>query len=150
MPSLNASAQPSPPEPIDLAQVRELLASRHGIIVNADDPIMAAVALNDLVLNQHFARIDAALERHADRLAETDRLRQEQQKTLAKKILGDALQSARSSLRQETAEAIATLQKAIREPIAQERESRWKFLAFFLGLVALIGWAGLLLMFFKG
>ena len=38
MPSSNASAQPSPPEPIYLARLREELASRYGIIVNADDP----------------------------------------------------------------------------------------------------------------
>jgi hypothetical protein len=147
---LNASAPPSPPEPIDLARLREELAGRYGILVNAEDPILAAVALNDLVLNQHFARIDAALVQHSVRLAEIDQLRQQQQQSLAKRVLGEALQSARGSLRQETAEAIATLHKAIREPIAQEKESRWRFLACFLGLVALIGWVGLLLVFFKG
>ena len=133
----------------DPAGILATLFSSAGILLNLVGQILAAVALNDIVLNQHFARIDAALVQHSVRLAEIDRLRQQQQQGLAKQVLGKALQSARASLRQETAEAIATLQKAIREPIAQERASRWRFLAGFLGLVALIGWAALLLVVFK-
>lgn len=149
MPFMNASPPPSPPSPIDLEHIRERLAARYGILVSADDPIMAAVALNDIVLESHFARIDAALQRHAKTLAEVDEQRQTKQRELAKHIVGDALRHARNALNREAAHHVTTLRQTTGSSRALPCHGRWKLIAAMLGFSTLVGWGALILVVFQ-
>ena len=141
--STNASPTPSLPD-LDLERIRELLASRHGIVVSADDPILAAVALNDIVLDNHAQRVERMLQQHARRLAEADDTRLAKHRDLAKTVLGDALRQAKSELNGHAA-TITQNSVARSSPAPFYAPQPWKTVALLSLIAALVGWSAFLL-----
>ena len=141
--STNASPTLSQPD-LDLERIRELLASRHGIVVSADDPILAAVALNDIVLDNHAQRVERLLRQHARRLAESDDTRLGKHRDLAKTVLGDALRQAKSELN-DHATAISQSRSAGPPSPRNFAPQPWKTITLLSVIAALVGWSAFLL-----
>lgn len=127
---------------MELEPIRELLAARYGIVVRADDPILAAVALNDIVLDRHAARVDDLLQQHARQLAEVDAQRLAKHRDLAKLILGEALRQAKTELAA-TARHQGTA-SGTRRTTAPPGARVWQITSLILGIAAFVGWTALL------
>ena len=141
--STNASTAPSRPD-LELERIRELLASRFGIVVSADDPILAAVALNDIVLDSHAQRVDRLLKDHTRQLAQADDLRLAKHRELAKAVLGDALRQAKDELSVHAAN-LTSHRGAGSAPPPPHAPHPWQTIAILSAIAALVGWTAFLL-----
>lgn len=141
--STNASPTPSPPD-LELERIRELLASRFGIVVSADDPILAAVALNDIVLDHHAQRVDGLLQTHVRRLAQADDERLAKHRDLAKTVLGDALRQAKQDL-EDHAQNIANRGGSSTPTAPPYSLQLWQTTALLSTIAALVGWSAYLI-----
>ena len=141
--STNASPTPSPPD-LELERIRELLASRFGIVISADDPILAAVALNDIVLDHHAQRVDRLLQEHARRLAQADDARLMKHRDLAKTVLGDALRQAKQDL-QDHAMKLANSGGSSNPEGADPTLPLWQTATLLSAIAALVGWTAYLI-----
>jgi hypothetical protein len=139
---MNASPPPSRPD-LALERVREQLAARFGIVVSADDPILATVALNDIVLDHHAERVEHLLRQHARRIDEADAARLARQRDLAKTVIGDALREAKTALHQH---ANTLAQHRGPGPSSQHPsdDALWRTVAVLATIAAVIGWSGFL------
>ena len=141
--STNASPTPSPPD-LELERIRELLASRFGIVVSADDPILAAVALNEIVLDNHAQRVDRLLQEHTRRLAQADDARLAKHRDLAKTVLGDALRQAKQDLQDHAVKL--TSRGGSGTPAAPAPTlPLWQTAALLSTIAALVGWGAYLI-----
>ena len=141
--STNASPTPSPPD-LELERIRELLASRFGIVVSADDPILAAVALNEIVLDHHAQRVDRLLQEHTRRLAQADDARLAKHRDLAKTVLGDALRQAKQDLQDHAVKL--TSRGGSGTPAAPAPTlPLWQTAALLSTIAALVGWSAYLI-----
>ena len=141
--STNASPTPSPPD-LELERIRELLASRFGIVVSADDPILAAVALNEIVLDHHAQRVDRLLQEHTRRLAQADDARLAKHRDLAKTVLGDALRQAKQDLQDHAVKL--TSRGGSGTPAAPTPTlPLWQTAALLSTIAALVGWSAYLI-----
>ena len=141
--STNASPTPSPPD-LELERIRELLASRFGIIVSADDPILAAVALNDIVMDHHAQRVDRMLQEHTRRLAQADDVRLAKHRDLAKTVLGDALRQAKQDLQDHTVK-LANPGGSGAPTAPTSTLPLWQTAALLSTIAALVGWTAYLI-----
>ena len=141
--STNASPTPSPPD-LELERIRELLASRFGIVVSADDPILAAVALNEIVLDHHAQRVDRLLQEHTRRLAQADDTRLAKHRDLAKSLLGDALRQAKQDL-QDHAMKLANSGGAGVRRAPTPTLPLWQTATLLSAIAALVGWTAYLI-----
>ena len=112
---------------------------RFGIVVTADDPIFAAVALNDIVLDHQAQRVDRLLQEHARRLAQADDVRLAKHRDLAKTVLGDALRQAKQDLH-DHAIALANSGASSTPPAPTPELQRWQTTALLSTIAALVGW----------
>lgn len=85
--------------------IREV-AARYGIVITVDDPIIAAVALNDVILDQHTARLEAAHKVLTDHIAEISDSQIQRSRQIAQTIVGEALKVATRDI-EEQAKAAA-------------------------------------------
>ncbi len=88
------------------------VAKRWGIIITDDDPIVAVVALNDVILEQHTDRLEKAnkaLESHLERVITTQ---VDQSRQIAKIVVGEALLHASREINAEADKAIQAIAKA--------------------------------------
>ena len=145
--STNASPTPSPPD-LDLERIRELLASRFGIVISADDPILAAVALNDIVLDHHAQRVDRLLQEHARRLAQADDARLVKHRDLAKTVLGDALRRAKQDLQEHAVKLANSDGSGVRRTPTPSLPL-WQTATLLSAIAALVGWAAYLITAFR-
>ena len=141
--STNASPTPSPPD-LELERIRELLASRFGIVVSADDPILAAVALNEIVLDHHAQRVDRLLQEHTRRLAQADDTRLAKHRDLAKSVLGDALRQAKQDL-QDHAMKLANSGGSSNPRAPTPTLPLWQTATLLSAIAALVGWTAYLI-----
>ena len=126
------------------------VAARWGLVISKDDPIIGAVAINDVVLDLHMGRLSAALEDQTTRL---DSLNQQQinaSKQIAKKIIGEALALATTEIRQQAKQVqqqtdqavgdqIKALGAALDDRAALKRQLMWAWSAVgFLGLLLVV------------
>ena len=141
--STNASPTPSPPD-LELERIRELLASRFGIVVSADDPILAAVALNHIVLDHHAQRMNRLLQEHTRQLAQADDARLAKHRDLAKTVLGDALRQAKQDLQDHAVKL--TSRGGSGTPAAPAPTlPLWQTAALLSTIAALVGWSAYLI-----
>ena len=141
--STNASPTPSPPD-LELERIRELLASRFGIVVSADDPILAAVALNHIVLDHHAQRMNRLLQEHTRQLAQADDARLAKHRDLAKSVLGDALRQAKQDL-QDHAVKLANPGGSGDASAPTPTLPLWQTAALLSTIAALVGWTAYLI-----
>ena len=81
------------------------VAKRWGIILKEDDPIIAVIALNDLVLEQHTLRLEAAYKALENHLEKVNKTYVDQSRAIAKIVVGDALVHATMEIRREADQA---------------------------------------------
>ena len=141
--STNASPTPSPPD-LELERIRELLASRFGIVVSADDPILAAVALNEIVLDHHAQRVDRLLQEHTRRLAQADDARLAKHRDLAKSVLGDALRQAKQDLQDHAMKLANSGDTGVRRAPTPTLPL-WQTATLLSAIAALVGWTAYLI-----
>ncbi len=79
------------------------VAQKHGIVISADDPIISVVALNDVILDQHTARSDAALIEFEKRLLAIKKESAVQSREIASTVIGTALALAKKEIHTEAA-----------------------------------------------
>ena len=135
---------------LDRERLIQEVAARWGLVISKDDPIIGAVALNDVVLDLHMGRLSAALEEQTTRL---DSLNQQQinaSKQIAKKIIGEALALATTEIRQQAKQTqqqtdqavgdqIKALGAALDDRAALKRQLMWAWsTAGFLGLLLVV------------
>ncbi len=85
------------------------VAKRWGIILSEDDPIIAVVALNDAVMEQHTDRLEKAnkaLESHLERVIGKQ---VEQSREIAKIVVGEALLQATREINAESDKALQAI-----------------------------------------
>ncbi|AKH22390.1 hypothetical protein [Sedimenticola thiotaurini] len=135
---------------LDRERLIQEVAARWGLVISKDDPIIGAVALNDVVLDLHMGRLSSALEDQSTRL---DSLNQQQinaSKQIAKKIIGEALALATTEIRQQAKQTqqqtdqavgdqIKALGAALDDRAALKRQLMWAWsTAGFLGLLLVV------------
>lgn len=135
---------------LDRERLIQEVAARWGLVISKDDPIIGAVALNDVVLDLHMGRLSAALEDQTTRL---DSLNQQQinaSKQIAKKIIGEALALATTEIKQQAKQTqqqtdqvvgdqIKALGAALDDRAALKRQLMWAWsTAGFLGLLLVV------------
>lgn len=103
---------------IDFDEIRKEVAIRHNILLGKDDPILATVTVNELVLTRY---LDLISERYDDAnrtLTVTLQQHVDQSKETAGKIITDAANYVSDQLRQTTAEVIQEAGREMRRQAA--------------------------------
>ena len=98
---------------IDRDQVIQEVASSHGIILGPDDPILAFLAVHDVVLSRYATEVGTRLAEELEQITESY---QGQAKELAETIVGAAV----SQIKQET----VGFRDGLRELLESERQLR--------------------------
>jgi hypothetical protein len=111
------------------------VAKRHNVLVDPSDPIFVAVTLNELLLAEHVAKVEAALERAENALTMAASRHLEKTRWTAMTLvanssaaLSDQLKAAgaalRSQLQQAVREMVLTAAAAAGEAARQKRASQ--------------------------
>jgi hypothetical protein len=111
------------------------VAKRHNVLVDPSDPIFVAVTLNELLLAEHVAKVEAALERAENALAVAASRHLEKTRWTATTLvanssaaLSEQLKAAgpalRSQLQQAVREMVLTAGAAAAEAVRQRRASQ--------------------------
>ncbi len=87
---------------LDTDQLIAEVASKYGVVISADDPIIAVVALNDVILDQQAARSEGALIELEKRLFSIKKETADQSREIASTVIGAALDLAKKEIHDET------------------------------------------------
>lgn len=98
---------------IDRDQIVQEVASSHGIILGLDDPVLAFLAVHDVVLSRYATEVGTRLAEELEQITESY---QSQAKELAETIVGAAV----SQIKQETVE----FRNGLRDLLESERQLR--------------------------
>jgi hypothetical protein len=83
------------------------VARRHGILLGPDDPILATVAIHEVVLGAYIRQVEASVTRAIEEFEGATQRAIEGSRTVARAILGQTLQQVRDELA-EAARPMAT------------------------------------------
>lgn len=150
---------------IDFDDIRKEVAIRHNLLLGKDDPILATVTVNELVLSRYLDLISEQYDEANRTLTLTLQQQVEQSKDTAGKIITDAANYVSDQLRQAVAEAVkeagkdlrrqvAEVQAANREAVASGREAQVAKTSAFMaaalaGVAALVAVAALVVVLLK-
>lgn len=135
---------------LDRERLIQEVAARWGLVISKDDPIIGAVALNDVVLDLHMGRLSAALEEQSARLGVQNEKQINASKQIAKTIIGEALALATTEIKKQAEQAqqqtdhavgdqIKALGAALDDRAALKRQLMWAWsTAGFLGLLLVL------------
>lgn len=98
---------------IDRDQIIQEVATSHGIILGPDDPVLAFLAVHDVLLSRYAAEVGSRLGEELEQVTESY---QEQAKELAEKIIGGAVSQIR--------DATAGFRDGLQELLESERGLR--------------------------
>jgi hypothetical protein len=125
------------------------VAKRHNVLVDPSDPIFVAVTLNELLLAEHVAKVNAALERAENALAMAASRHLEKTRWTATTLvanssaaLSEQLKAAgpalRSQLQHAVREMVLTAGAAAAEAVRQKRASQQAAAVAFASACAVI------------
>lgn len=130
---------------LDLDDIIATAASRHGIIVRRDDPIVATVALHDIIMEQHHARIVASVETIAARLEQTSEAQARRARAVATEVISEAVSTAEQAITAHGQQVMRTTNAAIDQHQATveqlQRLRTWLWVAWFIAGTAIIALA---------
>ncbi|EIH7005369.1 conjugal transfer protein TraM [Escherichia coli] len=104
---------------LDFDDIRKEVAIRHGVLLGKDDPILATVTVNELVLGRFLDLISDQYDEANRTLTLTLQQQVEQSKETAGKIITDAANYVSDQTRQAVAEAIKDAGKELRQQVAE-------------------------------
>ncbi len=102
---------------LDTDQLIAEVASKYGIVISADDPIIAVVALNDVILDQHTTRSEVALIDLEKRLKALKKEHRDQSRDIASTVIGAALNTAKQEIHAEALRASKVFTEEIRQQL---------------------------------
>jgi hypothetical protein len=74
------------------------VARRHGILLSPEDPILATVAIHEVVLGEYIRQIEEGITRVTEEFEGATHRALEGSKTVAREVLGHALRQGRDEL----------------------------------------------------
>ena len=101
---------------LDTDAIRELVASKHGISLSKDDPLLSLLAVNDIVLQQHSQVLSEQVNHVRDHVDAVTLQYQQQCKDLADGIVGQSLQKIQA--------AGEEIRQGLQDVLAAERVQR--------------------------
>jgi len=93
------------------------VAKRHNVLVDPSDPIFVAVTLNELLLAEHVAKVEAALERAEDALAMAASRHLEKTRWTATTLIANSSAALSEQLKAAGPALRSQLQHAVREMV---------------------------------
>ncbi|MES9902164.1 MAG: hypothetical protein ABW168_05710 [Sedimenticola sp.] len=102
---------------IDVEKLLQEVAAKHGLVILPDDPIIAAVTLNDIILDAHTARIAEAQKSLEEHMATVTRMQVERSREIARTVIGDALEIAKKEINDEALKASEVFSIAVETKI---------------------------------
>ncbi|MEW7977362.1 MAG: hypothetical protein AB2814_07965 [Candidatus Sedimenticola endophacoides] len=130
---------------LDIERLVQEVAARWGLVIGKDDPIIGAVALNDVVMDLHMGRLAAALEDQENRLGTINDRQIKASREIAKKIVGEALVMAKIEIDKTADQAIKRTEEAAETQIKalsaslEDREALRRQLNWAWGLAGVLG-----------
>ncbi len=82
---------------LDTDAIRKLVASKHGIFLSKDDPLLSLLAVNDIVLQQHSHVLSEQMNHVCDHIDTVTLQYQQQCKDLAEGIVGQSVQKIQAT-----------------------------------------------------
>ncbi|EAO2851306.1 conjugal transfer protein TraM [Salmonella enterica] len=104
---------------LDFDEIRKEVAIRHNVLLGKDDPILAAVTVNELVLGRYLDLISDQYDEANRTLTLTLQQQVEQSKETAGKIITEAANYVSDQMRQTVAEAVKEAGKDLRRQVAE-------------------------------
>lgn len=104
---------------IDFDAIRSEVAIRHNLLLGKDDPILAAVTVNELVLARYLDLVSEQYDEANRTLAVMLQQNVELSKDTAGKIITDAANYVSDQLRQTVAEVVKEAGKDLRRQVAE-------------------------------
>jgi hypothetical protein len=135
---------------MDRDQIIAAVARETGVKLSSADPILAAVAINEVLLDQSLAKLDRQMKQQADRVTAASSQIIADAKAAAELIVNEAGEWAETRIKNAGETAAASVLLALKQETAKaERASRTAtravWFAGVLAAVALSGVAGMLL-----
>lgn len=130
---------------LDIERLVQEVAARWGLVIGKDDPIIGAVALNDVVMDLHMGRLAAALEDQENKLGTINDRQIKASREIAKKIVGEALVMAKIEIDKTADQAIKRTEDAAETQIKalsaslEDREALRRQLNWAWGSAGLFG-----------
>ncbi len=104
---------------LDFDDIRKEVAIRHNVLLGKDDPILATVTVNELVLSRYLDLISDQYDEANRTLTLTLQQQVEQSKETAGKIITDAANYVSDQTRQAVIEAVKEASKELRQQVAE-------------------------------
>lgn len=113
---------------LDKERIIQEIARRHRILLSPDDPIFAALAMNDVVLSAYIAKVQESIEHLAGRVEEVTHHYTQDSRAIARQIVGQAVQQALGQIQagagQISAQMAADMRAVLAEQQALARQAR--------------------------
>lgn len=94
---------------IDRALIRKELADKHNIIIADNDPIMSLLIFNDIILGAYIDEVTKKVKNIEGVMEEIADKYNDESINLAEKIITQALEASRASIKSETESVIKTI-----------------------------------------